>query len=56
MLAELFAPLRAKMSGPLRNRPVRLVAEGDLVVIEVRGHNTTAGGKAYDDASCNVIR
>jgi ketosteroid isomerase-like protein len=56
VLAELFAPLRAKMSGPLRNTPVRLVAEGDLVVIEVRGHNTTVKGEAYNNAYCNVIR
>jgi uncharacterized protein len=56
VLAELFAPLRAKMSGPLRNTPVRMVAEGDMVVVEVRGNNTTADGKAYNNAYCNVIR
>ena len=56
VLTELFAPLRAKMNGPLRNRPVRLVAEGDLVVVEVRGNNTTVKGEAYNNAYCNVIR
>jgi uncharacterized protein len=56
VLAELFAPLRAKMGGPIRNRPIRLVAEGDLVVVEVRGTNTTAEGRAYNNAYCNVIR
>lgn len=56
VLAGLFAPLRAKMSGPLRNTPIRFVAEDDLVVVEVRGNNTTRDGKAYDNAYCNVIR
>jgi ketosteroid isomerase-like protein len=56
VLTELFAPLRARMGGPIHNRPVRLVAEGDLVVVEVRGSNTTAEGRAYNNAYCNVIR
>ena len=32
------------------------MAEGDLVVVEVRGHNTTVKGQAYNNAYCNVIR
>jgi uncharacterized protein len=56
VLTELFAPLRAKMGGPILNRPVRIVAEADLVVVEVRGSNTTAEGRAYNTAYCNVIR
>jgi uncharacterized protein len=40
VLTELFAPLRAKMAGPIRNRPIRILAEG----------------KAYNNAYCNVIR
>jgi uncharacterized protein len=56
VLAELFAPLRAKMAGQFCNKPVRLIAEGDLVVIEIRGYNTTAEGKAYHNAYCNLIR
>jgi hypothetical protein len=56
VLAELFAPLRAKMSGPLRNTPIRFVADDDLVVVEVRGNNTTREGNAYNNVYCNVIR
>jgi ketosteroid isomerase-like protein len=56
VLAELFAPLRARMNRPIRNRAVRLIAEGDLVAVEVRGDNVTREGKAYDNAYCNVIR
>jgi hypothetical protein len=44
------------MAGPIQNRPVRLIAEGDVVVIEVQGANTTKEGKAYHNAYCNVIR
>ena len=36
--------------------PVRLIAEGDYVVVEARGRNTTRQGKAYDNTYCNVLR
>jgi uncharacterized protein len=56
VLAELFAPLRAALEGTIRNQAVRLIAEGDLVVAEVRGTNTTKEGKAYNNTYCNVLR
>ena len=56
VLAELFAPLREKIADRITIVPVRLIAEGDLVVVEARGHNTTRDGKAYDNTYCNVIR
>ena len=56
VLAELFAPLRANMVGAITTIPVRLIAEGDYVVVEARGRNTTRQGKAYDNAYCNVLR
>jgi len=46
VLAELFAPLRANIEGAITTIPVRLIAEGDYVVIEARGRNTTRQGKA----------
>jgi uncharacterized protein len=36
--------------------PVRLTAEGDTVVVEARGHNTTKEGKAYNNVYCNVLQ
>src|SRR5215475_14596719 len=56
VLAELFAPLRDRIRGRIRTAPVRLIAEGDLVVVEARGHNVTQAGKAYNNTYCNVLR
>ena len=56
VLAELFAPLRTKIEGPIRSVPVRFIAEGDFVVVEARGRNTTKEGKAYNNVYCNVLR
>ena len=56
VFAELFAPLRTKIEGPIRNVPVRFIAEGDFVVVEARGRNTTKEGKAYNNVYCNVLR
>jgi ketosteroid isomerase-like protein len=35
---------------------VRIVAEGDIVVVEARGRNTTLDGKAYNNSYCYVLR
>jgi len=56
VLAELFAPLRAKLQQKIINTPVRITAEGDIVVVESRGRNTTIKGKAYNNVYCNVLR
>jgi ketosteroid isomerase-like protein len=56
VLAELFAPLRAKIEGRITTIPVRIIAEGDHVVVEARGRNITKDGKAYNNTYCNVLR
>ena len=56
VLAELFAPLRDRIQGRIRTVPVRLIAEGDLVVVEARGRNVTQDGKTYNNTYCNVLR
>jgi uncharacterized protein len=56
VLAELFAPLQAKIVGRITTIPTRLIAEGDHVVVEARGRNTTKDGKAYNNIYCNVLR
>jgi uncharacterized protein len=56
VVAELFAPLRARIEGRITTIPVRLISEGDLVVVEARGRNTTKDGKAYNNTYCNVLR
>ncbi len=55
VLSELFAPLRARL-GRITTIPVRLIAEGDHVVVQARGRNTTTDGKAYNNDYCNVLR
>jgi uncharacterized protein len=56
VLAELFAPLRANIEGKITTMPVRIIAEGDHVVVEARGRNTTRQGLAYNNTYCHVLR
>jgi uncharacterized protein len=56
VLAELFAPLRANIEGKITTIPVRIIAEGDRVVVEARGRNTTRQGMAYNNTYCHVLR
>jgi uncharacterized protein len=56
VLAELFAPLRANIEGKITAMPVRIIAEGDHVVVEARGRNTTRQGLAYNNTYCHVLR
>jgi ketosteroid isomerase-like protein len=53
--AELFTPLRKRL-GRITTIPLRLIAEGDLVVVEARGQNTTSDGRPYNNSYCNVLR
>ena len=56
VLAKLFAPLRAALEGPILQTAVRVIAEGDLVVVEGRGRAMTKQGKAYNNVYCHVLR
>jgi hypothetical protein len=56
VLAELFAPLRAAMLGSIVQTAIRVIAEGDHVVVEGRGRNTTRQGNAYNNVYCHVLR
>jgi hypothetical protein len=56
VLAELFAPLRAAMQDSIVQTAIRVIAEGDHVVVEGRGRNTTKQGKAYNNVYCHVLR
>jgi uncharacterized protein len=56
VLGELFAVLASKMAGPIRTIPDRIIAEGDYVVVEAHGNNTTKNGKAYNNRYCFVFR
>jgi len=56
VLAELLAPLRAQFAGQYTAIATRLIAEGDLVVAEVRGRVTTKAGKPYNNAYCFIFK
>ena len=56
VLAELFGPLSARIKGRLRTTAHRMIAEGDFVVVEARGSNTTKSGAPYNNNYCFVFR
>jgi hypothetical protein len=56
VLGELFGPLRARIEGRIRTTASRMIAEGDFVVVEARGSNTTKSGVPYNNNYCFVFR
>ena len=56
VLTELFGVLRSKIGDRIRTVAHRYVAEGDLVVVEARGDNTTRAGLAYNNTYCFIFR
>jgi uncharacterized protein len=55
ILNDLIAPLRRILAPPLRTHARRLIAEGDIVVVEARGQNLTRDGKPYENNYCYVF-
>jgi uncharacterized protein len=56
VLNDLLGQLRARIEGRIKTVPHRFIAEGDFVVVEARGDNTTKDGRPYNNAYCFVIR
>jgi uncharacterized protein len=56
VLTNLLGPLNAVLAPPNVIVAHRLVAEGDLVVVEAKGHNKTKSGAPYENTYCWVIR
>jgi ketosteroid isomerase-like protein len=56
VLTRLLGPLRAQMAGKMKTVPQRFIAEGDWVVVEAQGDNTTRSGLAYCNRYCFVVR
>jgi ketosteroid isomerase-like protein len=54
VLNELFTPLRGKL-GRITTIANRFTAEGDTVVVEAQGRNTTRDGVSYNNQYCFVI-
>jgi len=56
VITELFGQLRTRIEGGIRTTAQRFIAEGDYVVVEARGNNTTKRGKPYNNRYCFVFR
>ena len=55
VLNDVLGQLRARIEGRIKTIAHRFIAEGDFVVVEARGSNTTKDGRPYNDAYCFVI-
>jgi ketosteroid isomerase-like protein len=56
VLGELFAPLRKRIRDRVRTHAQRFIADGEYVVVEARGENTTTAGRPYNNRYCFVFR
>src|SRR5262245_10485727 len=56
ILTRLLQPLVAQFADRYTSSASRLVAEGDVVVIECRGRVTTRAGRPYHNTYCWVCR
>lgn len=55
VISKLLLPLGAKLASAPTLVAHRFIAEGDYVVVEARGQNTTHAGKAYNNTYCFVF-
>ena len=56
VIRDLLAPLAANFAGPNTVTAERIMAEGDLVVVEGRNHSRTLRGADYPNRYCWVMR
>lgn len=56
VLGELLRPLYAQFATPYISTTRRVMADGDMVIIEFEGRVTTKAGKAYNNQYCYVCR
>lgn len=56
VMADLLRPLGRQLGGASIIRAHRFIAEGDHVVVQATGHNTTTSGQPYENQYCWVVR
>lgn len=56
ILRELFSLLRERLEGRNVCVPTRIIADGDLVVVQANGQNRTKDGRDYRNDYCFVIQ
>ena len=55
ILKQLLRPLTARLRDGYRAAASRIIAEGEIVVVEARGNNRTTSGRHYNNEYCFVI-
>lgn len=56
VIRDLFGALREALKPPIVTIGLRFIADGDYVVVEAQGRNTTHEGAAYNNTYCFVFR
>jgi len=56
VIGELLAAVKSALAQPFRVVASNFIAEGDYVVVESRGQNTTPDGRTYNNRYCWVCR
>lgn len=56
LLRDLYGYVRSLMARPGRTIAERIIADGDLVVVEAKGDMETKDGRRYDNDYCLVYR
>ena len=56
VINELLRPLGRELGGASIIKARHFIAEGDDVVVQATGHNTTVSGKKYENSYCWVVR
>jgi ketosteroid isomerase-like protein len=56
VIEQLMRPLFSQFADQYRARATRIVADGDVVVVEAQGQVTTRSGKPYNQTYCYVLR
>jgi len=56
VLNELWAAVKTTLTQPFKVVADFIIAEGDYVVVQSSGHNTTPDGKIYNNKYCWVCR
>ena len=56
VLRDLFGVVRERTTGARKTIPLRLIADGDVVVVEARGEMTSKVGVPYNNEYCLIYR
>jgi ketosteroid isomerase-like protein len=55
LVTRLLEPLFSQLKAGIVSTIDRMIAEGDVVVVQLRGKSETKDGQAYDNTYCHVF-